>query len=87
MHTRPPTISISVRGREMRFASKKYFGKVWNRSHTSGAVNIWQDIERAIISHMRLTGRKRSFFGPAEGYQSRSIGKSVKVPSMARYDS
>ena len=41
------TISADVRGIAMRLVSRKYWGKVPKRSHTSGAVRSWQEMDSA----------------------------------------
>lgn len=66
------TTIAQVRGSASRFVIMKYFGKVWNRIQTSGAVNSWQDRVRAKLRQIHVRGsllRRRDF-----GYQPSIFG-------------
>ena len=71
-------------GRDNRLVSRKYFGKVWKRNQTSGAVKTWQDRVRAVAFQIRRIGSARSSRVCGAGYQACNRGSRIVMPSIAR---
>ena len=83
----PVPMRAPVSGMAMRLVRRKYFGKVWKVTHTRGAVNIWQLMLRAMASHALCRRSHPGAFPPMPGYHAFMNGNSVKMPSIARYES
>lgn len=56
----PAVMSMVVSGRAMRFVRRKYFGKEWNLYHARGPVKSWQEMLRAALCQIFLSGEEDS---------------------------
>lgn len=77
------SITRLVSGMASRLVMRKYFGKLPKTHHTSGAVNIWQEMLSAAASQiLRIISPP-----PADGYHEHRFGNISTIPAIARYDS
>ena len=76
-------INASVMGNAIRFVSRKYFGNVWNRIQTTGAVSNWQLTVRAMLVQIFFMGSHLELCG----YHPSMMGNIRNIPNVARYES
>ena len=74
-----------VRGRAIRFVSRKCIGKELKYRYAIGPVVIWHEIDRVAVSQIHLSGPLNLL--PWLGQKSRSHGYMNAIPPMAAYDS